>query len=133
MIAAWLLVGSVAHAAPCADASATAQATTSLTFVRDDGPPVVGATTRAVRHPGLPSERAFGIGVTDTRGRVDWKPDDGGPYRVVIDGHGACTVHVAYAAPPLRAALPVAWLAAGALLLLLLPPVAPRRTGARGR
>lgn len=119
MIAALWLAVHAAWAAPCDTvAPAVARREAVLAFVSPAGTPRGGVTVRAVRHPGLPSETALGVGITDTQGRVAFTPAEGGPYRVVLDGFGACTLRVGYPAPPLRSALP--WLAvvgAGAGLL----------------
>lgn len=78
-----------------------------LTVTHDDGTPVAGMTLRVVHHPGLPTEREVGAGVTDTLGRTRWTPPMSGPADVIGPQGGLGRVHVAWAHAPLSVAIPL--------------------------
>lgn len=117
------LASSVAGASgpiACPDTPLVAREEVVLPLVDTLGEPIDGATVRVVWRPGLASERRAGVGITDSQGRVRWTPDDSGPARLVVDKVGACRVHVAWPAPPLRLAVPPFVLLACALALITL-------------
>ncbi|MBT3222146.1 MAG: hypothetical protein HN348_23985 [Proteobacteria bacterium] len=49
-----------------------------VTYTDKRGKPKVGATISVIHRPGLDGEQQLAIGITDSRGRVRWTPEQSG-------------------------------------------------------
>jgi hypothetical protein len=86
-----------------------------LTLVGDDGAPVVGATLSVVQRPGLPTEKEAGAGITDSLGKVRWKPELSGPALLYAGDEAVGSFHVGWSAPPPSTVVPLVVLVIAAL------------------
>lgn len=80
-----------------------------------DGAPRVGDTLRVVVRPGSPDARELGIGITDTLGRVVWKPTVPGVTELYVGDTLAARFSVAWPWPPPSAIVPLLITVFGAL------------------
>jgi hypothetical protein len=88
---------------------------TVLTLVGDDGKPVVGATLSVVQRPGLPTEKEAGAGITDSLGKVRWKPELAGPALLYAGDEAVGSFHVGWPTPPPSTLVPLVVLVVAAL------------------
>jgi hypothetical protein len=86
-----------------------------------------GETVRVVHRPGLAGERELAIGITDGRGRVRWRPEQGG-IALLRAGEQTSTLQIQRNRPPTTTLVLLALLALGGLL-----PVVFGLLGRRGR
>ena len=90
-----------------------------VSVVDDDQAAVPGQTLTVIHHPGSPDEREVGIGITDSLGRVRWKPDQGGVAVLRLGDDDALRFDVSTPYPSPSALVPLALAALGALGALL--------------
>ena len=93
--------------------------TESVVVLTDsEGRPGAGETVRVVHRPGMAGEAEIAIGITDTRGKVRWKPGVPG-LSVVRVGRETTEVRVGRAEWPAGIVTLVLLLVAASLLALL--------------
>ena len=80
-----------------------------VTYTDERGKPAVGATISVVHRPGLDGEQQLAIGITDSRGRVRWTPDQSGVANIRANDD-ELAVQVAWPNPPSQTALLLALL-----------------------
>jgi hypothetical protein len=86
-----------------------------------------GETVRVVHRPGLAGERELAIGITDGRGRVRWRPEQGG-IALIRAGEQTSTLQIQRSHLPTTTLVVLALLAAGGLF-----PAIYGLLGRRGR
>jgi hypothetical protein len=86
-----------------------------------------GETVRVVHRPGLAGERELAIGITDGRGRVRWRPEQGG-IALIRAGDQTSMLQIQRSRVPTTTLVVLALLAAGGLL-----PTIYGMLGRRGR
>lgn len=107
MIALWLTSAlAVEHATLSVHPSVGAEVIVSV--VDDDQASMPGQTLTVVHHPGSPDQREIGIGITDSLGRVRWKPDQGGVAALRVGDHEVLRFAVATPYPSPSALVPLA-------------------------
>jgi hypothetical protein len=107
MITLWLCSALAAeHATLSVHASLGHEVIVSV--VDDDQASMPGQTLTVVHHPGSPDEREIGIGITDSLGRVRWKPDQGGVAVLRVGDHDALRFDIATPYPSPSALVPLA-------------------------
>jgi len=87
--------------------------------VDDLSKPIASATVRIRVHPDLPSGSDWTLGVTDSEGRITFKPEHGGPHQIHI-GSQSLDFRVSWSRYPLPAGLSYLAIFLGAGLLTLL-------------
>ncbi|MFT7518633.1 MAG: hypothetical protein ACI9MC_000765 [Kiritimatiellia bacterium] len=95
----WLLLLLSARADIILDAPAIEGQETSITIINDLSQPQSGVTVRVLLRNGLPGERDLAVGLTDSRGKVFWKPKTGGIAIIKISGQ-TLAVPVQHDRPP---------------------------------
>lgn len=90
----------------------------TVILVTDEaGESASGETVRVIHRPGLGGERELAIGITDGRGRVRWKPEQGGVALLRADEQ-TLRVQITPSALPVATLVLLALLAAAGLLSL---------------
>lgn len=106
MIALWLSAAlATEHASLSVHATVGTEVTVSV--VDDDQAAMPGQTLSVVHHPGSPDEREVGIGITDSLGRVRWKPELGGVATLRVGDHEALRFDVGTPYPSPSALVPL--------------------------
>ena len=118
MIALWLSSAlAVQHATLSVHASVGDEVIVSV--VDDDQASMPGQTLTVIHHPGSPDEREVGIGITDSRGRVRWKPDQGGVAELRVGDRDVLRFDIATPYPSPSAIVPLVLALLGAVGALI--------------
>lgn len=91
---------------------------TAVTLTDDLMRPQAGVTVRVIHRPSLDNSRELAIGITDSRGRVYWTPDQSGVAQIAAGDH-RLPITISWKQPPPTTVTLLALLLVGGLVALV--------------